>query len=101
MMEKDMITIGNKKYPLRVTMGAIVRFKRSTKKNINEVSTDDIDSFLQFVYLCVSSASNIDGVEFKLSFDDFIDYLEPKDIELLSVILASEAQKKTMKRAKI
>ena len=79
------IKIKGQEYPCRVTMGAMVRFKRESGKDIREV---------KFVWCCVKSACNADGVEFDIAFDRFVDMLEPEDFtEFFGDV--QETQKKT------
>lgn len=73
------IRIKGQEYPCRVTMGAMVRFKRESGKDIREVNQTDVDLMLMFVWCCVKSACNADEVEFDIAFDRFVDMLEPED----------------------
>lgn len=89
------IQIKGKEYPCRVTMGAMVRFKRESGKDIREVDQSDIVQMLLFVWCCVKSACNADGVEFDVSYDKFVDMLEPDDFTEFFGAVQEEAQKKT------
>ncbi|MBR4161467.1 MAG: hypothetical protein IKT87_07365 [Bacteroidaceae bacterium] len=83
-------------YPCRVTMGAMVRFKRESGKDIREVDQQDVDLMLLFVWCCVKSACNADGVDFDLPFDRFVDMLEPEDFTEFFGEVQGETQKKTV-----
>ena len=76
-------------------MGAMVRFKRESGKDIREVNQTDVDLMLMFVWCCVKSACNADEVEFDIAFDRFVDMLEPEDFtEFFGDV--QETQKKTV-----
>lgn len=89
------IRIKGQEYPCRVTMGAMVRFKRESGKDIREVDQTDVDQMLMFVWCCVKSACNADGVDFDIAFDKFVDMLEPEDFTEFFGDVQEETQKKT------
>lgn len=89
------IRIKGQEYPCRVTMGAMVRFKRESGKDIREVDQTDVDQILMFVWCCVKSACNADGVEFDIAFDRFVDMLEPDDFTEFFGDVQEATQKKT------
>lgn len=93
-MKKQTLKVAGKEYPCRVTMGAMVRFKHETKKDVSQLSTQDMSELVMFIFCCVKSACNADGVEFVMDFDLFADSLEPKDINDFYDIM-QEDQKKT------
>lgn len=75
-----MLEVGGRKLPCRITMGAMVLFKRATGKSPSAFSEDDIEEMVQFVYCCVKSACIADGVGFDMDFDEFACRLEPGDM---------------------
>ena len=62
-MEKKTIKVKGKELPCRVTMGALLRFKHLTGMEVSELKDSDVEGVLMFVYCCVASACNADGVE--------------------------------------
>ncbi|WP_289756931.1 hypothetical protein [uncultured Duncaniella sp.] len=74
------IMIGDRKLPCRVTMGAMVRYKRQTGRDISSLDTSDIEGMVLFLWCCVVSACRADGVEFTMDFEEFGDRLEPADL---------------------
>lgn len=88
------IKVGTQEYPCRVTMGAMLRFQRESGKDVRELSNDNISDLLLFVWCCVKSACNADGVEFDCTFDRFADMLEPDGLNDFYEDM-TEAQKKT------
>lgn len=94
------IRINNNEYPCRVTMGAMVRFKRESGKDIQQVDQTDVELMLLFLWCCVKSACNADGVGFDLSFETFTDLIEPDDFSNFFTEVAEEGEKKTMNQPK-
>lgn len=98
-MTKTKIKVGGKEYPFRVTMGALLRFKRETGHDVSQLKGDDLGEQLTLLWCCVASACDVDGVEFGLSVWEFADRLEPAEsAELMGVIDSSGGteEKKTM-----
>lgn len=69
------ITVYNKEYPMRMTMGAMRRFKQETGIEVSEM-TSEVSLMVVFLYCCVVSACNADDVPFDLDIDKFADGLE-------------------------
>lgn len=59
---------------MRMTMGAMLRFKRETDRDVSQIGTD-ISLMVVFLYCCVASACNAEGVAFDLDVDKFADGL--------------------------
>lgn len=71
------IKIGAKEYPIRMTTGAIVRFKRETGKSVEELdNVKDFESSMRFIYECMASACRADDVDLPIDFDKFLDSLD-------------------------
>lgn len=71
------IEINGKQYPCRITMGAMLRFKRETGHDVSQVQNDDVSDLITFLWCCIASACAGDGVTFGLSLMDFADGLDP------------------------
>lgn len=78
MKKKIEVTVNGVSYPCRPTMGAMLRFKKETGKEITEIKGDSFSDQCVYLYCCVASASTADGVEFKMSLMEFADALEPE-----------------------
>lgn len=93
------IHINGQAYPVRMTMGALLRFKRETGKDVSEIKGNDIADMAILLWCCVASASKADGVEFNLSLEAFADALDPDSLNLLNEEVGTtgdgDAQKKT------
>ena len=77
-MKKTKIKVGDKEFPCRVTMGAMVRFKNESGKDVSKLEKTNISELVLFVYCCVKSACNADKVEFDYDFQSFADLMEQR-----------------------
>ena len=90
-MAKIEITINGVAYPCRPTMGAMLRFKRETGKEINDLNGNSFTEVCTYLYCCVASASAADGIAFDYSLMDFADAISPADLEAWSNALLANA----------
>ncbi len=88
------LKVGGREYPCRVTMGAMVRFKYATGKDVSQLDQGDIGELVRFIYCCVQSASKADGVTFDTDFETFADLLEPDSLTAFYAQVG-DAEKKT------
>lgn len=83
------VIIYAKDYPSRVTMGAMIDFKRETGKDVTEIGTD-IEQLTMFMYCCVRSACRADKVDFTLTFEEFADGINLEDFTAFQNGMATE-----------
>lgn len=89
-MEKGLkVTVAGKEYPCRQTMGAMLRFKRETGREVTDM-TGGVSDLCTYLYCCVVSACMADGVEFGMGLDEFADNLSPADLQAWAEALADE-----------
>lgn len=101
-MAKIEVKINGVAYPCRPTMGAMLRFKKETGKEITEITDKNFTDLCTYLYCCVASASAADKVKFSMSLMDFADALNPKDMtawaenmqQNSTVVDANEVEKK-------
>ena len=79
-MKKVEITIGKETFPCRPTMGAMLRFKQETGREVTEIDTTSFTDLCTYIWCCIVSASKADGKKFKLSLMDFADNISPDDM---------------------
>ena len=92
---KRKISINGREYPCRITMGAMLRFKRATGKDVSKMVGDDMEELMVFIHACVMSACRADGVECDMSVDDMADHLTAEDInDFYGALTAGEESKK-------
>lgn len=78
-MAKVEITINGVAYPCRQTMGAMLRFKQETGKEVTEIDPGSFSDLCTYLWCCVKSASKADGKDFDLSLMDFADSVTSED----------------------
>ena len=78
-MAKIEITVNGTAYPCRQTMGAMLRFKRETGKEVTEIK-GEVSDLCTYLWCCVASASKHDGIDFDLSLMDFADSIAPEEV---------------------
>ena len=88
------ISFGGKEYPCRETMGAALRFKRETGRDIS-ASTLDLEALITYLWCMVASACAQDGKPFDMSLMEFADAV-PLDTltEAMSDVKAEGSKKK-------
>lgn len=87
--------IGDREYPMRLTLGAMLRFRRETGKELNEAEADmSMTMLIVLMWCCLVSACQADGVECDLTMEQMADRLDVKDVNRFSSQLSQEAKKK-------
>ena len=84
------VKIGGKVYPCRMTMGAMLRYRRLTGKEVSEMEGGSVSELATLLYCCTASACSADGVEFGLELDEFCDLIGPEDMERMSAGIRTE-----------
>ena len=79
-MAKIEVLINNVAYPCRPTMGAMLRFKKETGKEVTDIDNASFSEMCTYLYCCVASASAADKIDFNLSLMEFADALSPDDM---------------------
>lgn len=76
MAKKIEITINGEAYPCRQTMGAMLRFKRETGREITEAAEGQVSDIITLLWCCIVSTCNAEGKAFPydlLAFADNVD----------------------------
>ncbi len=90
-MTKNTVTIDGKEYPIKMTMGAMLRFKKETGKEINDGNMGLTDN-ATLIWCCIKSACAHEKVKFDISLMDFADSIDVNDIEPVVQALYRSAQ---------
>ncbi len=77
---KTVINVNGKEYPCRITMGALIRFSRESGHDVSQMAQGDLAEMMLFVWCCVKSACNAEGIPFDMPFEVFADSLEPDSV---------------------
>ena len=94
MKGKITVTIDGKEYPCRPTMGALLRFRRETGKDITQFKMDEFSDVGVYLYCCVASACAADKVDFGMSLMEFADRISPEDMAAWSEKLSPDQPEK-------
>ncbi len=95
------MTYKGRELPCRMTMGAMVRFKRESGRDVSAVQNGDISDLILLLWCCICSACNADGITFEEPFEMFADSLDAGTLQQFVESLATQggtAQKKTGKK---
>ena len=98
-MKKVEIKIGKEVFPCRQTMGAMLRFKQETGREVTEIDATSFTDICTFLWCCIVSASKADGKKFKLSLMDFADSVSPEDMNEWAAALQGEATEEDAENA--
>lgn len=86
--KKMTIKVKDKEYPCYPTMGAAVRFKDQTGRDMEEMK--GASDFAVYVYCCVMSAYNREhGKQLDMSLQDFCDGILIEDVNALNEEMAA------------
>lgn len=89
-------------YPARMVMGALLRFRRETGRDVSQMDQTDVGDLLLLLWCCVAAASHADGIAFPYDYDTFCDMITPEDVARWNEAMAEgqpdgEEEKKTGK----
>lgn len=79
-MSKITVTINGEAYPCRPTMGAMLRFKRETGREVTDIQATALSDLCTYLWCCVVSACKHDGVAFDMSLMDFADSISQEEM---------------------
>lgn len=74
------ITVNGTAYPCSPTMGAMLRFKQETGREITEIDSTSFTDLCTYLWCCVKSAAKREGKPFDMSLMEFADSLTPEDM---------------------
>lgn len=79
-MKNVQINVNGKAYPCSPTMGAMLRFKRETGREITEIDPGSFSDLCTYLWCCVVSASKREGLDFDMPLLDFADCISPDEM---------------------
>jgi len=80
-MKKVEILVNGKAFPCRPTMGAMLRFKRETGRDITEMDAKSVTDTVTYLWRCVKAGCAREHVDFDLSLMDFADNIDMEQIK--------------------
>ena len=99
--KEQRLRVGDRELPCRVTMGAMVRYKRATGRDVGSLDTGDVEGLVTFMWCCVASACAADRTEFGMTVEELADHLEPAAIEAFYEGMAAGAAEGVKRKAGI
>ncbi len=91
-MKQVEIKINGEAYPCSPTMGAMLRFKQETGKEITEIDPTSFTDLCTYLWCCVASAAKREGKKFEMSLMDFADSIMPEDMTAWGQSIMSEPE---------
>ena len=91
-MKRIEITINGTAYPCSPTMGAMLRFKQETGREITEIDPTSFTDLCTYLWSCVASAAKREGKPFDLSLMEFADSLTPEDMAEWNTAITKDAE---------
>lgn len=91
-MKRIEITINGTAYPCSPTMGAMLRFKQETGREITEIDPTSFTDLCTYLWCCVASAAKREGKPFDLSLMEFADSLIPEDMAEWNTAITKDAE---------
>lgn len=81
------IQVGDRTYPFRMTLGAMLRFKRATGKEVADLDDSNVEEVATLLHACIASTCAADKIPFSLTFDEFCDNVSVEDLEAMQALL--------------
>ena len=88
------VTVGGRELPCRLTMGAMLLYKRNMQKDVSQMSGGYIEELLMFMWCCVKCACKADGVDFEPAFEAFCGQVSHDDLPAWTAAMAQTSEDK-------
>nr|DAN35911.1 MAG TPA: tail assembly chaperone protein [Caudoviricetes sp.] len=88
-MKRIEINVNGTAYPCSPTMGAMLRFKQQTGREITEIDPTSFTDLCTYLWCCAVSASKREGKAFEMSLLDFADAVTPDDMAAWNEAISS------------
>ncbi len=79
-MPKINVTINGKEYPIKMTMGAMLRFEQETGESMNDKELSLIQN-ATLIWCCIKSACAHEKIPFDMTLMEFADSVDAGDIK--------------------
>lgn len=79
-MKRIEVIVDGTAYPCAGNMGAMLRFKEATGRDINTLDPSSVSDVCTYLWCCVASQSRKEGVKFDMSLMDFADWISLDDL---------------------
>lgn len=79
-MKQLVIRVAGVEYPCTPSMGAMLRFKQKTDKEVTEIDPGSLTELCTYLWCCVVSGAKRAGMEFGMDLMEFADAVSPDDM---------------------
>ena len=86
------VMVEGRELPCAPSMGAMLRFKELTGKEINEIDVRSVSELATYLYCCVASACSREKIEFDMKLMEFADRVSPEDMAAWQDSITREAR---------
>lgn len=90
-MKQIEITVRGRCYPCRPTMGAMLRFRQQTGREVTEIDPQSLSDLCTYLWCCTVSACRREGIEFDMPLMDFADAVTPDEMARWNQAIAEGA----------
>lgn len=91
-MKRIEITVNGIAYPCSPTMGAMLRFKQETGREITQIDPSSFTDLCIYLWCCVASAAKREGKTFDYTLMDFADSLTPETMTEWSTSIMKKSE---------
>ena len=88
-MKQIEITVGGRHYPCRPTMGAMLRFRQQTDREITQIDPESLTDLCTYLWCCTVSACKREGIDFNMTLMDFADAVTPEEMAAWNEAIAA------------
>ena len=81
------IQVGDRTYPFRMTLGAMLRFKRATGKEVADLDDSNVEEVAILLHACLASTCAADKIPFDLGVEEFCDMISVEDLDAMQALL--------------
>ena len=99
MAKIEITTSDGKTFPCRMTMGALVRFKRETGRDVSEMD-GSVSDMSALIWCATKSACNADGIPFDYSLEEFADRIDSNDMSSFASRMQEDTPESGKKKAR-
>lgn len=86
------INVNGRELPAYETLGAAVRFKDETGRDLSKIDVTSITDIAVLLWARVAGACAREGIEFKMSFREFADAVDMSALQAWSSAIQAEAE---------
>jgi hypothetical protein len=82
LLDNKIVKVGNISFPVRITMRAMIEYESMTGSSI--ASFDGTEKLIKFFYCTAKAGAKANNIEFKYTYEDFLDIIDPYYTEVIT-----------------